>query len=56
MQDWFDANLKATPANGIHNEIGTRVDLKKYDPALAALLEKVFGNDEWRWKAPKKKK
>ena len=56
VQDWFDANLKAKPANGIHNEIGTRVDLKKYDPALAALLEKVFGNDEWRWKAPKKKK
>jgi len=56
VQDWFDANLKATPANGIHNEIGTRVDLKKYDPALAGLLEKVFGNDEWRWKAPKNKK
>jgi hypothetical protein len=56
VQDWFDANLKAKPANGIHNEIGTRADLKKYDPALAALLENVYGNDEWRWKAPKKKK
>jgi len=56
VQDWFDANLKSTPANGIHNEIGTRCDLKRYDPALAGLLEKVFGDDEWRWKAPKTKK
>jgi len=54
VQDWFDANLMAKPANGIHNEIGTRADLKTYDAALAALLEKVFGNDEWRWKAPPK--
>jgi len=50
VQDWFDANLKAKPANGIHNEIGTRAELKAYDPTLAALLGRVFGNDEWRWK------
>jgi len=56
VQDWFDANLKAKPANGIHNEIGTRIELKKYDPGLAALLEKVFGDDEWRWKPPTKKR
>src|SRR4029079_3904329 len=49
VQDWFDANLTAKPANGIHNEIGTRAALKTYDPALARLLERVFGNDEWRW-------
>jgi len=55
VQDWFDANLKASPANGIHNEIGTRFELRKYDPALASLLEKVFGDDEWRWKAGKRK-
>ncbi len=54
VQDWFDANLKASPANGIHNEIGTRLELKQYDPALAVLLEKVFGDDEWRWKPGKR--
>lgn len=54
VQDWFDANLTATPPNGIHNEIGTRAQLKSYDPALAALLEKVYGDDDWRW--PKRKR
>ncbi|HZE95573.1 MAG TPA: hypothetical protein VE981_00965 [Planctomycetota bacterium] len=54
-QDWFDANLTSTPSNGIHNEIGTRAALKSYDPALAALLAKVFGDDAWRWQ-PKKRK
>lgn len=49
VQDWFDANLTATPANGVHNEIGTRAQLKAYDPALAALLGKVFVDDDWRW-------
>jgi len=55
VQDWFDANLTANPPNGIHNEVGTRVELKKYDPALAALLEQVFGDSEWRWKPGKRK-
>jgi hypothetical protein len=55
VQDWFDANLKAVPANGIHNEIGTRAEVKQYDPALSALLEKVFGDAEWRWKPGKRK-
>jgi len=50
VQDWFDANLTAAPSNGVHNEIGTRAQLKAYDPALASLLEKVYGDDEWRWK------
>jgi hypothetical protein len=55
VQDWFDSNLKAKPANGIHNEIGTRSELKTYDPALATLLAKVFGDDDWRWSPPKRK-
>jgi hypothetical protein len=50
VQDWFDANLTSTPSNGIHNEIGTRAQLRQYDPALAALLEKVYIDDDWRWK------
>jgi hypothetical protein len=49
VQDWFDANLTSTPPNGIHNEIGTRAQLKSYDPGLAALLEKAYGDGAWRW-------
>jgi hypothetical protein len=55
VQDWFDANQTSTPANGIHNEIGTRDQLKRYDPALAALLGKVYPDDDWRWKPAKSK-
>jgi len=54
VQDWFDANQTSTPANGIHNEIGTRDQLKRYDPALAGLLGKVYADDDWRWKAAKR--
>jgi hypothetical protein len=54
VQDWFDANLTSIPSNGVHNEIGTRAALKTYDPPLAALLEKVYGDDEWRWTKRKK--
>ena len=54
VQDWFDTNLSAKPPNGIHNEIHTRDQLKKYDPTLAALLAKVFPDDSWRYPYPKK--
>jgi len=54
VQSWFDANLESTPANGIHNEINTREELKKYDPALAALIAQVFPDDAWRFSYPKK--
>lgn len=42
VQDWFDANLEAKPANGIHNEINTHRELEKYDPALYALIAEWF--------------
>ena len=54
VQDWFDANLTSKPANGIHNEIGTREELKTYDPTLAALLARVFDDESWRWSPPKR--
>jgi hypothetical protein len=56
VQDWFDANLTSKPANGIHNEIGTRAGLKTYDPTLAALLARVFGDEPWRWSPPNRKR
>jgi hypothetical protein len=54
VQDWFDANRKSSPADGIHNEIATRDQLKEYDPALAGLLTRVFGDEPWRW-TPRKR-
>jgi hypothetical protein len=48
VQDWFDTNAHAKKPNGIHNEIHTRAQLKEYDPALAALMVRVFGDRPWR--------
>jgi len=45
VQDWFDANMHSSPANGIHNEIYTQAQLWKYDPALARLLSEVLPAD-----------
>jgi len=49
VQDYFDANLAANPANGIHNFVDTREELENYDPMLYALIEETFST-EWRWK------
>lgn len=45
VQSWFNANLEADPANGIHNHVNTRAELKAYDPALAELIGSIFRND-----------
>ena len=42
VQDWFNVNTKAIPGDGIHNEISTRVELKKYDPTLYAIIKRYF--------------
>jgi hypothetical protein len=52
VQSWFDANLQASPANGIHNDINTRGELERYDPELAHLIAEAFGDNPWRWSAP----
>ena len=49
VQSWFDNNR---PKDAIHNGIDTRAELKEYDPALAALCEKVFGDGVWRYQKP----
>ena len=51
VQDWFDANLHDVAE---HNEVHTRARLKTYDPALYALLARVFEDDEWRYHCPGK--
>ncbi len=43
VQSWFGLNDWAIPTNGIHNQINTRHELEAYDPALANLIQEVFG-------------
>jgi hypothetical protein len=57
VQDWFDTNITVppgSPPDGIHNEIGTRDQLKTYDPDLAQLVSEVFGDRSWRYACPSK--
>ena len=41
-QSYFNCNAMSNPSNGIHNEIGTRRQIKMYDPELFGLLEEVY--------------
>lgn len=45
VQDYFNTNLQAIPADGIHNEINTREELKLYDTDLFTLISKYFVAD-----------
>lgn len=54
VQSWFDTNITVSPPNGIHNEIGTRDQLKTYDAELAKLVSEVFGDRSWRYACPAK--
>lgn len=49
VQSWFDANREHDRE---HNHVNTRAELKEYDPALARLLEEVFGDGPWRYTRP----
>jgi hypothetical protein len=42
VQDWYDTNDWATPSNGIHNDVNTRVELAAFDPTLYALVASLF--------------
>lgn len=46
VQCWFNCNLEAIPANGVHNQINTRAELQTYDPTLYALIAKYFTSTE----------
>lgn len=45
VQDWFNCNLEASPANGVHNFVNTRSELQAYDPALYNLIKRFFVNE-----------
>jgi len=49
VQSWFDTNRENDHE---HNQVNTRHELKEYDPALARLLEEVFGDRPWRYTRP----
>lgn len=49
VQSWFDTNREP---DFQHNEVNTREELKAYDPALAALIEEVYGDRPWRYELP----
>jgi hypothetical protein len=48
VQSWFNTNLEATPANGTHNSVNTRAELKAYDAGLAALISGQFPATSWK--------
>jgi hypothetical protein len=52
VQSWFDTNRQNDSS---HNHVDTRAELKSYDPALAKLVEEVFGDDTWRYVRPDKR-
>jgi hypothetical protein len=45
VQDWFNVNLEANPANGVHNYVNTRAELMAYDITLYNLINKYFPED-----------
>lgn len=47
VQCWFNTNRQASPANGVHNEINTREELKNYDFAIYELLANYFPDTNW---------
>ena len=53
VQSWFDTNR---PPDHDHNHVDTREELKAYDPALAKLVESIFGDKPWRYRRPSQRK
>ena len=49
VQSWFNNNR---PPDHDHNHVDTRVELREYDPRLAALVEEVFGNTQLDYTKP----
>ena len=49
VQSWFETNREN---DAQHNHVNTREELKEYDPALAKLVEEVYGDRAWRYKKP----
>jgi hypothetical protein len=46
VQTWFNVNATVPEADGLHNHIGTRAQLKVYDPELFELLNSFFPDND----------
>ena len=46
VQTWFNVNATVPEADGLHNHIGTRAQLKEYDPGLYELLKSFFPDND----------
>jgi len=46
IQDWFNVNAEVPKPDGKHNQINTRDELKKYDPALYNFIGQYFSEFE----------
>lgn len=53
VQSWFGTNRENDHS---HNHVNTRAELVAYDPALAKLVEEVFGNGDWSYQRPQERK
>ncbi len=49
VQSWFDNNRQP---DHDHNHVDTRIELKEYDPGLAAICEEVFGDTKLVYTKP----
>ena len=49
VQSWFECNRCGTHE---HNDVGTRAEVKAYDPELARLIGEVFGDRPWVYATP----
>lgn len=49
VQCWFDNNRENDRE---HNQVNTRAELKAYDPALAELVQGMFGDTPWVYSKP----
>jgi xylan 1,4-beta-xylosidase len=47
VQSYFDCN--ASPRRGVHNDVSTREELRKYDSELFALIDESFKSPTWRY-------
>ena len=52
VQSWFDTNRENDPE---HNHVDTREELQEHDPGIAALVESIFGDGEWRYSHPRER-
>jgi hypothetical protein len=51
VQDYWDCNRqsKGQDADGVHNHVDTREELKKYDPELFAFIDQTLRSKEWSY-------